>query len=323
MVRFENLLYEKLVNIKLFNRARQFGPPRKWYNESREEGMQVMADKVLNKSVFGMIYRLFEPLLAKVTYQWTRDILLQRGLAHEDIMVFKERDLRRDYFFETVARQNLHPYQILFFNKRRSRYYKVERALRGCYVPEFIRQEAESRLLSDTAANRYEWRSFIYENYVSDMTPSTRGSIIPRLIPLEFLIQIKIFNLDAWERYFYNEVNYTSHDPKEHKALETEFKNSIQLNDNTARRNFEDKINNFIRLYPGAIVKEGEKFDFDQFYAGIKADREKPVVQENKWDKLRLDLKVQVDEHKVKKKKTSNIIPSSFGRSLRKSLLLN
>lgn len=33
------------------------------------------------------------------------------------------------------------------------------------------------------------------------------------------------------------------------------------------KRSFEDEIRRFIRLYPGSIVREGEEFNFKEFYA--------------------------------------------------------
>lgn len=40
-------------------------------------------------------------------------------------------------------RENFHPYTWTLFNKRRARYYKVERAVRGTYAPDWLRAEAE------------------------------------------------------------------------------------------------------------------------------------------------------------------------------------
>ena len=39
MVRFENLIYEQLLNIRLFSRSRQLTTPKKWYNEPRHESV--------------------------------------------------------------------------------------------------------------------------------------------------------------------------------------------------------------------------------------------------------------------------------------------
>jgi len=103
------------------------------------------------------------------------------------------------------------------FRQRRARYYKVERAVRGFFVPDYIRKEAESRLLSDTLVNKEVYEEYVYKNYMSDMTPSTRYTVIPRFQPVEFFNLYGWFRAEAWDRFFYNEVtyeNYTKNDLK-------------------------------------------------------------------------------------------------------------
>ena len=97
---------------------------------------------------------------------------------------------------------------MLFAKKRRARYYKVERALRGFYVPEWIRKEAEERQFSETADNIIDWENFVYKNYMSDMTPIGRWSSLSKLIPLEMFSYYGILRNEAWDRYFYNEIFY-------------------------------------------------------------------------------------------------------------------
>ncbi len=62
----------------------------------------------------------------------------------------------------------MHPYQWLFFKRRRARYYKVERGLRGFWVPEWAKKEGDARILSDTLENKEVWENFIYKEYMSD-----------------------------------------------------------------------------------------------------------------------------------------------------------
>lgn len=322
MVRFENLIYERLLNVKVLGRARVFATPKKWYNEPRHEAMKVTAQRFYVNSIFAGLFRMLEPIIAKGTYQWVRDIALQRGLALEDFFLHKDRELRRCYIFETVLRQSCHPYQWVLFRRRRARYYKVERGLRGCYVPEFIRQEAESRLLVDTVQNKQEWSDFMYNNYISDMTPCTRPSIIPKLIPLELFNQYKLFSNDGWERYFFNEINYGSYSEKEIRDAQN-MGVKVQVNDPISRKNFEDEVNRFIKLYPGSIVKEGEKFDFEGYYA--KLSKGTVPVEIGGIAKLKYDLKGRVEDKNAKKekKKLGVSMPSAFVRSARKSLFLN
>jgi len=42
---------------------------------------------------------------------------------------------------------------------------------------------------------------------------------------------------------------------------------SLDFDTEAGRKVFEAETERFIRLYPGAICKEGEKFDFQTFYA--------------------------------------------------------
>jgi len=67
-----------------------------------------------------------------------------------------------------VARGSLHPYTWIFFKRRRARFYKIERAVRGFSVPDWIRKEAENRTLADTLPNIEEWQNFVYNEYMSD-----------------------------------------------------------------------------------------------------------------------------------------------------------
>lgn len=69
--------------------------------------------------------------------------------------------------------------------KRRARYYKVERALRGFYVPDWVRKEAEQREMAGTVDNILTWENFVYKEYMSDMTPIGRWSHLSKLIPLD------------------------------------------------------------------------------------------------------------------------------------------
>jgi len=48
----------------------------------------------------------------------------------------------------------------VLFKRRRARWGKVERAVRGFYVPDFARKEAADRLLGDTVNNMEEFNNF-------------------------------------------------------------------------------------------------------------------------------------------------------------------
>jgi hypothetical protein len=65
----------------------------------------VAAVKGFSSGVLAAVFRVIEPAFSYFTYQWQKDYLLQRGLAMEDIVVFQDRELRRDPFFEHIMRE--------------------------------------------------------------------------------------------------------------------------------------------------------------------------------------------------------------------------
>lgn len=153
-----------------------------------------------------MIFRSVEPLLSKLHWNWIRDIALQRGLAMEDFLLFQDRELRRCFFFEHNMRSNFHPYQWVLFKRRRARFYKVERGCRGFTVQDWVRKEAEDRLLSETITNREEFDTFVYKELMSDQTPGGHFSVLNKWSPLDIISAYGWFRYEAWDRLFYNEA---------------------------------------------------------------------------------------------------------------------
>lgn len=41
------------------------------------------------------------------------------------------------------------------------------------------------------------------------------------------------------------------------------------LSSPSGKKEFEAEVNRFISLYPGSVVKEGDKFNFEEFYAAF------------------------------------------------------
>lgn len=266
MVRFEKLLWEKLVNTRALGRQRVIDVPRKWFNSSYHKDNKIAANYAFNTGIFKSIFRSLEGAFSWAFWKWPRDYALQRGLAMEDFLVHNDRELRRDVLFEHIIRQGCHPYQHLFFRRRRARFYKVERGLRGFFVPDYLRKEAEGVLLKDTIPVIEEWQEYTYKNWISDMTPATRYSAMSRLILLEVFNVYGILRAEAWERYFYNEVLYDGYGEEDWKAAQNPF-GHFNFDREENKRIFENEVNRFINLYPGTIVKEGEKFNFKEFYA--------------------------------------------------------
>jgi len=308
MVRLEKLLYERILNIRALKRERIIGAPQKWYAESRSDSLKVAANKLFNEGITATILRWLEPFLAKYTYQFMRDIALQRGFAMEDLLLHTDRELRRDVFFEAVVRQSCHPYQFLFFRYRRARFYKIERAVRGFYVPEWIRKEGEERLLHETTRNIHDWEDFVYMNWMSDQTPQAHFTVLPKWNPLIMFIPYGIWRSDAWDRYFYNEVVYDKYsDEQVKKAIMNPFPH-IDFNTDSGRRRFEAEVERFIKLYPGSIVREGEKFNFKEFYAteALINNRDLSRHDPQLIDRMRSDITAAIEdrrEEKVSKKK--------------------
>lgn len=150
--------------------------------------------------------------------------------------------------------------------KRRARYYKVERGLRGFYVPEWIRKEAEDRQLSDTVDNIFNWENFVYREYMSDMTPIGRWTSLSKITVLDMFQFFGVFRNEAWDRFFYNEAFYENYSDKEKKDSTNPF-GRYNLATSDGRSQFEKEVNTFIERYPFAVAKPGQKFDFNRFYA--------------------------------------------------------
>eukprot|EP01016_Furgasonia_blochmanni_P002649 TRINITY_DN1102_c0_g1_i1.p1 TRINITY_DN1102_c0_g1~~TRINITY_DN1102_c0_g1_i1.p1 ORF type:complete len:370 (+),score=147.36 TRINITY_DN1102_c0_g1_i1:135-1244(+) len=321
MVRLEKVLYERLVNTKTFGRARQIATPAKYYNENRAESLYVGSFYLLATGLTGRIYRFIEPVISKLGYQWARDVAISRGLALEDFLLFQDRELRRCVFFENAIRQSAHPYMHILFKRRRARYYKVERGLRGFVVPDWVQREAESRLLVDTAENKDIWETFMYENFMSDITPTSRWTGTSKFIVIDLFSLYGLMNPQAWDRYFFNEA-FSDGYTREDKARAANPFPNINLNTEEGKREFEREVNRFIKLYPGAIVKEGEQFDFQRFYVQWAITNGKDV---SRYDQgLVSELRQKLEEKrvarlgwKVEKGKKTNLVGTLVPKFLR------
>ena len=134
-------------------------------------------------------------------------------------------------------------------------------------VPDYLKNEAAQRTYADTVDLQREWDRFQYINYYSDMTPTTHKPVMVRYLALEIINVYGILRDQAWERYFFNEATYIENDfsPQELAEARNPFP-QYDLETQEGRRGFENEVNRFIKLYPGAIIPEGETFDFKEFY---------------------------------------------------------
>lgn len=165
-----------------------------------------------------------------------------------------------------MLRQGFHPYQWIMFRARRARYYKVERSVRGFFVQDFVRKEVEDRSMGDFLINKDIFEEYKFKNYFSDMTPATRFSVLPRYHPLEAFNVYGLFVNNAWDSYFFNESHYDNYKEDDYVKARNPF-SKFNIKTEAGKLAFEEEVNRFVKLYPGAVVKEGEKFDFVSYYA--------------------------------------------------------
>lgn len=160
------------------------------------------------------------------------------------------------------------------------------------------------------------------------MTPKTRyTAMASRITPLEVFNTYGLLRHEAWDRYFYNEVEYDGYTEQDISEAVNPLR---QYNLETAegRRAFEERINKFIELYPCTIVRKGEKFNFEEFYAkhalvnGKDTSRLNPEIVE----KLRAELESidnQVSTHALPESETAKFGSNSIGKNFPKRMESN
>ena len=198
-------------------------------------------------------------------------------------------------------------------------------------MPEWLRNEAKQRTLAETAQVLEEWENFVFQNYYSDMTPTTRGPVMARLLPLEIINTYGIFKEEAWERFFFNEVRYEEPTKTEDLKEALNPYNHYELDTEEGRREFENKVQKFINMYPGSIVPEGESFDFKQFYAkhailhGKDTGKFDPKLIEELKTKLYGDnttsYALEGEEQKIGKNVVGKIMPKGLFNKTRKAIM--
>ena len=153
--------------------------------------------------------------------------------------------------------------------RRRERYYKVDRGIRGFYVPEYIRSEASSQTLVDCEKLQREWWTFTHDNYYSDITPSARRTATPKFTILELLMNYGIMKPDAYSRFFMNERDTMWFSEEELKEVKDRKKFPFDLTNAEGKKRFEEYVNNVNEKTPGVVASEGQQFDFKKYYAEI------------------------------------------------------
>lgn len=153
--------------------------------------------------------------------------------------------------------------------RRRERYYKVDRAIRGFYVPEYVRSQAATQTLVDCQRLQKEWWAFKFDNFASDMTPSARRTTAPKLTILELLMNYGVMKPEGYSRYFMNERDVNLYSPEEVKIVHDRKRFPYDLTNAEGKRRFEDYINKINEQTPGVVATEGQQFDFKKYYAEI------------------------------------------------------
>ena len=169
MVRLEKIAWEKAVNTNLFGRAREIGLPHKFYRFSSFDHNLWLADLRINSPI-GRLMAPLQKWWAEFNLKFLWDKYLKMGLSWEDKLVHTETDLRRDYFFEHVQRENFHPYHWFLKIVRRQRYFKVERTLPGFQVPDYIIDEVAQSTFAEGVMLEKQYTDFVHQNYESDFT---------------------------------------------------------------------------------------------------------------------------------------------------------
>lgn len=133
-------------------------------------------------------------------------------------------------------------------------------------MPEFIRNQAKTQTYQDYNKLDDEFRAFVYNNYMSDMTPTARRTAAPNY-SFDWLMNYGLWNSDAWERYFFNERDQGDITEKEAKTVRDPRKFPYDLTTAEGKRQFESEVNTINEKYPGILAVEGQKFDFQKYYA--------------------------------------------------------
>lgn len=83
-----------------------------------------------------------------------------------------------------------------------------------------------------------EWWNFVHDNYFSDITPSAHRSVVPKLNPLELLLNYGILRPEAYNRYFFNEVDNKWVSKKDIETVQDRRKFPFDLTNAEGKRRF-------------------------------------------------------------------------------------
>lgn len=271
-MRLEKIFYERLVNNKLLSRARTIGKPSLSHDETN---LLMMVPPY-----FG-IKKLFNPFkrwLDGMEWRVMMSGLRPRGLAPEDWILFRSEELRRDPLFEHANRESLHPFMRENIRLRMHRYYKVDEAVKGFEVPEYVKEEAKERYFFRSLGNVITYRHFFKQNYQNDQTPNSNW-FMTSLNIIELFLMYNSTLRNGWARYFWNEEHYytTGDYVKETNSP----KDKLDLSNENDFKQFFKRAQELNQRYPGYFAPEGQEPNYDL----LKKDYEEMVAQ-TKWDHI-------------------------------------
>lgn len=286
MVRLERILYEKAINSNLIGRARKIAKPATWYDRTYKD---------YNSTVFWPGGYAFRKLMQPLTDLWTSNEYKHfyqnskvQGAPMSDYLALKEEDWRRGLLAENMKRENLHPWMHIQHIMMRSRYWKVDKFMKGFEVPDYVLEETHGEALIDSMPYADAMQSVLFE-YTREMMPRLHMFRSRRVI-LDIIIIHGLIDRKNWNRLFYNEAFYTD----ELLEIEEDEKRMERAKDFTQQanqQNFRSWMEAKMARYPGVFTREGEPFDYDTFFRNHAAvnGHLKPSeeMSQNEIDKLR------------------------------------
>lgn len=200
-MRLEKIVYERIFNTKLLGRAREFTRP----TMSQPETDMLLT--VGPKFGLDLLLRPIGKFIWSREWKCMMEGLKQRGLAPEDIQVFRAEEIRRDPLWEHAVRESMNPMMREIPRYRKMRYFKVDFGVKGFEAPDYIKEEARKRTYFQSLSNLATFRHFFKQNYQNDQTPNS-VYIRTSLVILELALYYGVTSRNAWNRYFWNEVHY-------------------------------------------------------------------------------------------------------------------
>jgi hypothetical protein len=263
-MRLEKILYEKVFNSKMLCRKR---------NITRPQRNQTDEDQWLSLLPTFKFFHLFDGIVTWfMSREWKyRKLRLdQMGLSVEDMTLYVEEEFRRSPYLEHIFRESTHPYQNLFFQWRRSRYFKVDMVLKGFEAPQYVREEGQQRTFFDSYVNQYKWQHFVNHNYNSEITPTTYMYNGTRTL-LELFMVYGLVSRSAWNRLFYNEertygIHHLNEDLNDHNK---DSKKNLDFSNPEDLKEFEVRANEWNEKFPGYFAPEGEAVNMKRIVATL------------------------------------------------------